>query len=123
MNTALLQTDNGLQVRTGAAASSHANRVHSQPGRITPAGRNSFVLAEREGRARWEDTYVTAEAAASFLALSAPEKLGRYIADGLLQPYRRQGSQRRLFKRAQVEELVQPSNEKVTAHGFQDSED
>lgn len=117
MNTALLLTDNGLQVRTGAAASSHADRVHRQPGRIVPAGRNSFEVATRTGNARWEDTYVTAEAATEFLGLSRTDALSPYIVRGELTPYRRKGSERRLFRRAQVEALVEPAPAHAPARG------
>lgn len=117
MNTALVDTENGLQVRSGTDRSAHADRTHQQPGRIVPAGRNCFELATRSGNARWEDTYVTAEAATAYLGLSRPDMLSAYIARRELTPYRRKGSERRLFRRAEVEALVEPSFEKADPRG------
>jgi hypothetical protein len=117
MSTALLHTEHGLQVRTGATRAAHADRIHRQPGAIVPAGRNSFELATREGGARWEDTYVTAEQAAAFLGLSRPDQLAPHIVRKELVPYRRKGSERRLFRRADVEALVEPATEKAPARG------
>ena len=117
MNTALIDTEHGLQVRSGADRSAHADRSHAQPGRISPAGRNSFSIAEREGNRRWEDTYVTAEAATEYLGLSRPDQLAPYIGRRELTPYRRKGSERRLFRRDQVEALVEPSHDKAPARG------
>ena len=112
--TQLVDTEMGLQVRTGGVP---ADREHRQPENIRPAGRNSFEVATRAGNRRWEDTYVTAEAAAEFLGFSHPKRLAPLIAARLLQPYRRAGSERRLFRRDQVEGLIQPSDEKAPARG------
>ena len=75
------------------------------------------LTATRPGNRRWEETYVTAEAAAEFLGLSRPDQLARLIAAGQLQTYRRVGCERRLFLRAQVEGLIAPSDSKITPRG------
>ncbi|HLP07905.1 MAG TPA: helix-turn-helix domain-containing protein [Opitutaceae bacterium] len=101
----LVRTEMGLQVHTGGRA---ADRERRQPVQPMAAGRNAFEIATRQGNRRWEDTYVTAEQAAEFLGLSRPDLLAPYIAEKHLTPYRRMGSQRRLFRREQVEALVRP---------------
>lgn len=78
---------------------------------------NTALTATRPGNRRWEETYVTAEQAAAFLGFSRPDQLGRLIAAGRLQAYRRVGCERRLFLRAQVEGLIAPSNDKVEPRG------
>lgn len=87
---------------------------NSEQGR---AARPAALAAVREGGRRWEETYVTAEQAAEFLGYSRPGMLAPLIAAKLLQTYRRQGSTRRLFLRAQVEGLIQPCDDKAPAYG------
>lgn len=91
--------------------------MSTQPSKTNGRARFAPLQAVREGNRRWEETYVTAEQAAEYLGFSRPDQLGKLIAAGLLQPYRRAGSERRLFLRSDVESLIQPSNEKAPARG------
>ena len=128
MSAHLVQTEHGLQVHDAPAGLRPAlasDREHRQP-QVRPAGRNCFRADEPEVQIvpppsrldtahrlpptgpGWEQTFVTASAAAAYLGYADFRDLRKYVRAGLLTPYLRPLSNRPLYRRAEVEALVKP---------------
>lgn len=62
----------------------------------------------REVTIRPVSPYMQADEAAGYLCLGTFRELRRYVAAGSLKVYRRRGSNRPLYKRTEVEALIEP---------------